>query len=436
MPQSYLEIAAHLKSLSDKGDIEAMARRLEPNHAELPPRVPGASLTDVAAIQRRWRLIERGAEIQSALWQGAAGDAFAQNIENYIGTIQVPVGLAGPLRINGLFAHGDFYVPLATTEAALVASYHRGALAISESGGCATLLLAEGVTRAPGFIFDDIVGAGKFATWAAMHFADFKREAEQTTRYGQLRDMQVTVEGNHAYLTFEYVTGDAAGQNMVTIATNAVCDWILANSPVKPRCHFVEANLSGDKKASALSFVSVRGKKVTAEVRLPKAVVEKRLRTNAKVMEDYWRMSALGGVMSGTIGVQGHYANGLAALYLATGQDAACVAESAVGVTRFEAVGDDNADLYAAVTLPNLVVGTVGGGTRLSSQRACLEILGVAGEHGARPLAEIAAALSLAGELSIIAALSAGHFASAHEKRARGSRQTTHVPKEQGDAAH
>jgi hydroxymethylglutaryl-CoA reductase (NADPH) len=245
--------------------------------------------------------------------------------------------------------------------------------------------------------------------------------------------MQVTIEGNHAYLTFEYVTGDAAGQNMVTIATNAVCDWILANSPVKPRRHFVEANLSGDKKASALSFVSVRGKKVTAEVRLPKVVVEKRLRTNAKAMEDYWRMSALGGVMSGTIGVQGHYANGLAALYLATGQDVACVAESAVGVTRFEAVGDDGADLYAAVTLPNLIVGTVGGGTRLTSQRACLEILGVAGEQGARPLAEIAAALSLAGELSIIAALSAGHFASAHEKRARGSTQATRVPKEKGD---
>ncbi len=422
MPQSHLEILAHLESLGGEGNIQALAQRLKRNDAELPPRVPGASLCNVAAIQRRWKLIEHSTEKRAALWEGTDGGEFAHNIENYIGTIKVPLGLAGPLRVNGASACGDFYVPLATTEAALVASYHRGALAISDAGGCSTLILAEGVSRAPGFIFADLISAGTFAAWAATHFEDFKREAESTTRHGQLRDMQVTIEGNHVYLTLEYVTGNAAGQNMVTIATDAVCDWILSNSPVKPQRQFVEANFSGDKKASTLSFVSVRGKKVTAEVRLPKSVIEKRLRTDAKAMEDYWRMSALGGVMSGTIGVQGHYANGLAALYLATGQDVACVAESAVGVTRFEAVGEGRADLYAAVTLPNLIVGTVGGGTQLASQRACLEILRVDGDQGARALAEIAAALSLAGELSIIAALSAGHFAAAHEKRARSKR--------------
>jgi hydroxymethylglutaryl-CoA reductase (NADPH) len=418
MPRSQSEVTDYLTGLLKEEDLGAIAKRLRPRSGDLPPRVPGASLTSTESIERRWRLLAAKPDAKTALWDGRDADGFASNIENYIGAVYIPIGLIGPLRINGLFAGGDFYVPLATTEAALVASYHRGALAISESGGCSAMLLSEGVARAPGFIFADVIEAGTFAAWAVAHLDDFRREAGATTRHGQLRDMQITIEGNHVYLTFEYTTGDAAGQNMVTIATQAICDWIIAQSPVKPARHFVEANLSGDKKASALSFVSVRGRKVTAEVRLPKSVIEKRLRTDATAMEDYWRMSALGGVMSGTIGVQGHYANGLAALYIATGQDAACVSESSVGVTRFERVGDG--DLYAAVTLPNLVVGTVGGGTGLPTQRACLEILGVAGDHGARALAEICAAVSLAGELSIIAALSAGHFASAHKKLARG----------------
>ena len=135
-------------------------------------------------------------------------------------------------------------------------------------------------------------------------------------------------------------------------------------------------------------------------------------------MSDYASMSVIGGVMSGSIGVQGHFANGLAALFIACGQDAACVAEAAVGVTRFE-VRDDGG-LYAAVTLPNLIVGTVGGGTQLPSQKACLDILGLAGPGHARAFAEVAAGLVLAGELSIIGALTAGHFTRAHQKLARG----------------
>jgi hydroxymethylglutaryl-CoA reductase (NADPH) len=179
--------------------------------------------------------------------------------------------------------------------------------------------------------------------------------------------------------------------------------------------------LSGDKKASAQSFLGVRGKKVSAEVRLPRKIVERHLHTTPEKMVDYWRMSALGGVMSGTIGVQGHYANGLAALFIACGQDAACVSEAAVGVTRFEVEGAGDS-LYAAVTLPNLIVGTVGGGTGLPSQRACLEMLGLAGANHARALAEVCAGLALAGELSIIAALSAHEFTRAHARLARGQK--------------
>jgi hydroxymethylglutaryl-CoA reductase (NADPH) len=206
---------------------------------------------------------------------------------------------------------------------------------------------------------------------------------------------------------------------MVTIATEAVCRYIEQHSPIKPRYWFVEANMSGDKKATTHSFMSVRGKKVSAEVVLPADLIERRLHTTSAAMLDYSRMSVLGGVMSGSIGVHGHYANGLAALFIACGQDAASVAEAAVGITRFEPWEDGG--LYAAVTLPNVIVGTVGGGTGLPSQKACLDVLGLFGPGHSRAFAEVAAALSLAGELSIIGALAGGHFTSAHERLARGT---------------
>jgi hydroxymethylglutaryl-CoA reductase (NADPH) len=205
---------------------------------------------------------------------------------------------------------------------------------------------------------------------------------------------------------------------MVTIATQAICHYIEAYSPVRPRYFFVEANLSGDKKSSAHSFRSVRGKKVSAEVTLPADLVQARLRTTPKRLADYWRMSAVGSVLSGAMGLQGHYANGLAALYLATGQDVACVAESAVGVTRFEVT--PQGDLYASVTLPNLIVGTVGGGTGLPSQQACLTLLGLSGSGKAQALAELCAGLCLAGELSIAGAMCSGDFTRAHQLLARG----------------
>ena len=151
---------------------------------------------------------------------------------------------------------------------------------------------------------------------------------------------------------------------MVTIATQAIFDYIQSQSPIKPRYAVLEANHSGDKKASARSFNSVRGKKVTAEVVIPASLIESTLRTTPTRLAKYWRMAAIGGVMTGTLGIQGHYANALAAIYIACGQDAACVAESAVGVTRFEVT--DSGGLYASATLPNLVVGSVGGGTGLT----------------------------------------------------------------------
>jgi hydroxymethylglutaryl-CoA reductase (NADPH) len=412
--------SGHAGRLLQTHTVAEFLDRLAPKPTAPAPDFPGGPRASDEVLDRRWQFLRGDPANRDALLDPQTRghlDRYQSNVENLVGTVKVPVGVAGPLRVNGLFAQGDYYVPLATTEAALVASYDRGCHVISASGGCTAMLLNEGVSRAPGFAFRDLRECGRFLLWATEHLDEFRKVAERTTRHGKLADLRVTVEGNHVYLTFEFTTGDASGQNMVTLATDAICDHIREHCPVKPQYWFVEGNLSGDKKASAQSFLLVRGKKVSAEVLVPAEVVTKRLATTPEMMVNYWRMSALGGVLSGTMGVQGHYANGLAALFLATGQDVACVAESAVGVTRFE-VGEGGG-LYASVTLPNIMVGTVGGGTGLPSQRACLEVMGLAGDGGALALAEVCAGLCLAGELSIIGALCSGNFSRAHKVLAR-----------------
>ena len=426
MATDYRRVADFLRDTVATKPPEEIAK-LKPHHGPAPPRVPSGNDLTAEAIDSRWRVPTVPPSVRAALLDdrtAAEAQVYARNIENFIGAARVPVGLIGPIRVNGLHANGDYYVPLATTEAALIASHSRGARLITEAGGCTALLLNEGVSRAPGFAFDSIVDAALFVGWATTQMETFRRIASETTRYGRLIDLQITLEGNHVYLGFEFTTGDASGQNMVTIATDAICQYIASSAPTQPRYHFVEANLSGDKKATTHSFTTVRGRKVTAEVRLSTSLVTSRLHTTTDRLMDYWRMSALGGVMSGSIGVQGHYANGLAALFIATGQDAACVAEAAVGVTRFEPLEDGG--LYASVTLPNLIVGTVGGGTGLPTQRACLEIMGLAGAGHARALAEVTAAVALAGELSITGALAAGHFTDAHRRLSRGTADPAH----------
>jgi hydroxymethylglutaryl-CoA reductase (NADPH) len=384
------------------------------------PRVALSTQLSPAAVERRWQLLTVTSEGREALLDAQTLDALEQyrgSIENCIGALRVPIGLAGPLRIEGAHAHGDYYLPLATTEAALVASYSRGAQLISEAGGCMALVLAEGIGRSPGFAFASLHEAMRFAEWALAQRLVFNGCVATTTSHGRLKEMRAIIEGNHVYLHLDFTTGDAAGQNMVTLATEAICTYILAETPIQPEYWFLEANYSSDKKASARSFLGVRGRRVSAEVTIPADLVRRRLRTTPERMADYFRMGALGGVLSGTLGAQGHYANGLAALYLASGQDIACVAESAVGVTRMEV--NAAGSLYVSVTLPSVIVGTVGGGTGLPGQRACLELMGLAGPGHAAALAEVCAGLCLAGEISLTGALCAGHFASAHRKLAR-----------------
>ncbi|PSW15658.1 3-hydroxy-3-methylglutaryl-CoA reductase [Photobacterium rosenbergii] len=419
MPKLNLHRRDHMKTVVNDFTADELQQRLGSNFAKPENKQPRTPYLTPKAVERRWQMLDNE-EAKAQLLDGHTQEqmlCYNKNIENFIGTVKMPIGIAGPLRVNGLFAQNDFHVPLATTEAALVASYNRGSQLITQAGGASAMLLNEGVTRTPCFAFYDLAQAGQFVAWVVTQYDEFRRIAESTTRHGKLADISVNIEGNHVYLVFEYLTGDASGQNMVTISTNAVFEHILHHSPITPLEAFLDGNLSGDKKATAQTLRGVRGKKVTAEVNIDKELVEKMLHTTPQKMAEFARMNTIGGTLSGSIGINAHYANALAAFYIACGQDAACVAESAVGITRIEV--NQHGGLYASVTLPNLMVGTVGGGTSLPSQKACLDLLGLHGSGNSQALSEVCAALCLAGELSIVGAFCAGHFSRAHHKLAR-----------------
>jgi hydroxymethylglutaryl-CoA reductase (NADPH) len=314
-------------------------------------------------------------------------------------------------------ARGDFYVPLATTEGALVASYQRGAKMISLSGGCATLCLVESVLRAPGFVFESLAEAGAFVAHVIGQFDALQTRIKDSSRHARLMQIDPVISGKEVYLVFHYTTGDAAGQNMVTFATHALATHLIETSPVKPQTWFIEANMSGDKKATQLAFQSARGKKVIADVTIPRDVVKKYLHTEPEQIFRYWQLAIVGSLQSGSIGMQGHYANALAALFIACGQDVACVAEASVGLTRMDVT--PAGDFYCSISLPNLIVGTVGGGTHLPTARECLQMLGCYGAGGAKKFAEICAAVVLCGEVSIAGALASGEFAQAHQSFGR-----------------
>ncbi|AJR06096.1 3-hydroxy-3-methylglutaryl-CoA reductase [Photobacterium gaetbulicola] len=419
MPKLNLHRRDHMTTVVNDFTADELQQRLGSKFAKPEKKQPRTPYLTTKAVERRWQMLDND-EAKAQLLDGHTQEqmlCYNKNIENFIGTVKMPIGIAGPLRVNGLFAQDDFHVPLATTEAALVASYNRGSQLITQAGGASAMLLNEGVTRTPCFAFFDLAQAGQFVAWVVTQYDEFRSIAESTTRHGKLADISVNIEGNHVYLVFEYLTGDASGQNMVTISTNAVFEHILSHSPIKPLEAFLDGNLSGDKKATAQTLRGVRGKKVTAEINIDKVLIEKMLHTTPQKMAEFARMNTIGGTLSGSIGINAHYANALAAFYIACGQDAACVAESAVGITRIEV--NQHGGLYASVTLPNLMVGTVGGGTSLPSQKACLDLLGLHGSGNSQALSEVCAALCLAGELSIVGAFCAGHFSRAHHKLAR-----------------
>ncbi len=341
----------------------------------------------------------------------------AGNIESFVGFARMPVGVIGPLRVNGSSAHGDYYVPMATTEGALVASYNRGAHVVSLSGGVSAICLTEGVSRAPCFVFESMGEAGLFLSWALERYGAFQDFVSRTSGHCRLVDMRPTMIGKEIYIGFDYKTGDAAGQNMVTIATDALCRHMIEHAPARPLHWYVEGNLSGDKKATMLSYLYARGRKVVAEARIPRRLLRRFVHVEPDEMVRYWQVSMLGGAQSGSIGIQAHFANCLAAVFIACGQDVACVSEASVGLTRFDVTAAG--ELYVSVSMPNLIVGTVGGGTRFPTARECLEMVGCHGSDKARAFAEICAATALAGEISITGAIAAGEFAAAHAAHGR-----------------
>lgn len=347
-----------------------------------------------------------------------AADTVKGNIENYIGTAKVPIGLAGPLPIRGDQARGSFYIPLATTEGSLVASFNRGMRVIRESGGCATRVFSDHMQRAPMFRFSSLAEAEKFTVWLEGNRPALEESASKTTSHGKLTEVDVYNLGRNVYVRFGFFTGDAAGQNMVNMAAYQICKDI---RETYPDWQAVESfNLSSkfctDKKYSRVNVLKSRGKKVTAEVAVPESVLGELLRTTSATVMEHYLNGNLSTMYAGCVSNGFHAANGIAALFIACGNDPANVAESHADLLDIRPVDDG---LYIAVTLPSLIVGTVGGGTNLPTQSECLNILGCKGAGKAVKFAEIVAAVVLAGEISLIGAITSEEWAGAHEALGR-----------------
>ena len=338
------------------------------------------------------------------------------NIENFIGVAQVPIGLAGPLRINGEHAQGDFYVPLATTEGTLVASYSRGMRVLSECGGVTATVVKRSMQRAPVFMFGTAREARDFGEWLTQRFDDVKQAAEATTRSGRLIEIEQYAIGNLLYLRFNYTTGDAAGQNMTGKATHAACEWIHATHPARPK-YMLSGSIDTDKKHSAINTLRTRGRRVVAEAVIRNDVLQRLMRVDTRTLFKARQVSNAGALLAGTAYNGPHAANGITAMFIATGQDVANVAESHAGITYAQLL--DNGDYYWSVTLTSLIVATYGGGTGLPTQRECLELLDCYGNGKADKLAEIVAAVVLAGDISLGSAVLAGDWVTSHEKLGR-----------------
>lgn len=384
------------------------------------PSIPRDRENDysVAQAERRREFIraQTGASLDT-VGQYAIDPAVTQgNIENFIGTVQMPLGVAGPLRIEGEHARGDFYVPMATTEGTLVASYSRGMRVISACGGVRTTVVKHSMQRAPVFRFDNALEAREFGQWLRDHFAAIKAAAESTTRSGQLKEIEQYPVANMLYTRFCYTTGDAAGQNMTGKATFVACEWIKANCPSQPN-YILSGAIDTDKKHSAMNLIQSRGKRVIAEFVLNKEIAWQMLRVDTAMLYKYRNIAATGAQQAGSAYSGAHSANGIASLFIATGQDEANVAESHAGITYGEL--RDNGDYYWSTTLPAMICGTFGGGTGLPSQRECLEMLGCYGRGHADKFAEIVAAVVLAGDVSLTSAILAGDWVSSHDALGR-----------------
>ncbi len=376
---------------------------------------------DQAIIKQRQAFVEKVAGAQvNHLWQYSFDPHDTQgNIENFTGVAQVPVGFAGPLTIHGEHAKGDFLIPLATTEGTLVASYNRGMKLLNLSGGVKCTVIGDAMQRAPVFVFSDAREARNFVHWCERHMAKIREEAEATSSVARLQYIDYYLANKFAYLRFNYSTGDAAGQNMVGRATFAASSWILDNYDDKQAIqHFyLESNLATDKKASQVNIMRTRGKRVVAEATVPRDVLIQNMRVEPENLVYHAQVANVGAILSGANNNGLHSANGITAMFIATGQDVANVSESSAGIIYAELTPQH--DLYISITIPSLIVATFGGGTGLPTQRECLELLGCVGRGKVNKFAEIVAGVVLAGELSLAAAISSSDWVSSHEAYGR-----------------
>ena len=373
---------------------------------------------EMAEVRQRFAEEKTGAKLHHLNHYSFDPTKLPGNIENFMGVAQVPIGLAGPLLVNGEHAQGEFYVPLATTEGTLVASYNRGMKALHASGGIMTTVCSDAMQRAPVFIFENARQARDFGNWVKQEevMATIREVAEYTTRVGKLKNIEHYISNKFLYLRFNYYTGDAAGQNMVGKATFAACEWIKSQRPEIVH-YYLESNFATDKKGSQINVMRTRGKRVTAEATVPKHILETMMNTSTAPLHYHHQIANVGGFISHVNNNGAHSANGITAIFMATGQDVANVAESSAGIFFAERTEDDA--LYMSITIPSLIVGTYGGGTGLSTQRECLEILDCYGQGKVNKFAEIVAATVLAGELSLASAISGLDWVSSHDQYGR-----------------
>lgn len=343
------------------------------------------------------------------------------NIESFLGSLEIPIGISGPLLIKGQRAKGVFYAPMATSEGALVASATRGAYAVSLAGGVVTRILGQRMQRVPMFVFENVDQAILFKSWVTDYYPEIKVEAEKYSNHANLVQMEAQILGKAVHVHFIYETGDAAGQNMTTTCTWQACLWITEKikffSEIKVKNFIIEGGVSGDKKVCYQNFIHGRGIKVQAEVVIPAKIFRRIFKCTPQEGKALWDHYVYGSIGMGMVGINGNVANVIAAVFAATGQDIACVHESALANTVISLT--DEGDLYFNMIFPGLVVGTVGGGTNLPHQKECLEILGCVGPGSAGKLAEIIAGYCLALDISTMTAVAAGQFADAHERLGR-----------------
>jgi hydroxymethylglutaryl-CoA reductase (NADPH) len=338
------------------------------------------------------------------------------NIENFTGVAQIPIGFAGPVTIHGEHAQGDFLVPMATTEGTLVASYNRGMKILNLSGGVMCSVVDDAMQRAPVFVFENAREAREFIAWVNENMEQIREEAEATSSVAKLHYIDPYTAARFAYLRFNFTTGDAAGQNMVGRATFAACSWIIDNYPGIQH-FYLESNLATDKKASQVNIMHTRGKRVTAEAVVKRDVLIQHMRVEPETLFYHSGIANVGAILSGANNNGAHSANGITAVFIATGQDVANVSESSAGIIYTNLTPEK--DLYMAITIPSLIVATYGGGTGLATQQECLRLMGCSGKGKVNKLAEIIAATVLAGEISLASAISSSDWVSSHEKYGR-----------------